>query len=373
MMHIVLAGAGHTHVELLLQAGELRRAGYEVSLVSPFPFHTYSGMGPGLVSGRYKLSDTVLPVAELARSAGVRYVADSLVGCDTDTRQIKLASGSELTYDVLSLNLGSEINTAPDRASVDGVHVFVAKPVHRLEELRHSIEERCRATDRCEVSVLGAGPAGLEIALGAMELIHRLRPRFGCVHLFHAGEAPADLRGERRDYVLRHLERAGVRFYPGQRCEPADAPGHIVVLSTGLKPPPLISTFGLPCGPDGSLRVDAYLRSVSDPRVFAVGDSAYFDPAPLDRVGVYAVRMQRVLLHNLLMGPTGTLEPFRATGPYLAGFNLGFGKGLLYRDKWTLYGRPAFRLKDAIDRRFIRHYRERRPHRACIDQLPAEQ
>src|SRR5690606_32071423 len=55
---------------------------------------------------------------------------------------------------------------------------------------------------------------------------------------------------------------------------------------------------GLAVSAEGYVRVDAHLRSVSHPNVFAVGDCAQW-AKPLPKAGVYAVRMGPVLTHNL--------------------------------------------------------------------------
>ena len=52
-------------------------------------------------------------------------------------------------------------------------------------------------------------------------------------------------------------------------------------------------------GPDGGLRVNEYLQSVDHPEVFGGGDCIYFEDRPMDKVGVYAVRENPVLYHNL--------------------------------------------------------------------------
>ena len=53
------------------------------------------------------------------------------------------------------------------------------------------------------------------------------------------------------------------------------------------------------------MQIDGCLRSVSHPRVFAVGDCAHWHQ-PLPKAGVYAVRMGPVLLDNLLASLQGT-------------------------------------------------------------------
>ncbi len=365
-MHIVLAGAGHTHIELLRRGSEFRRAGHALTLISPEPYHAYSGMGPGLLSGIYSEVDIVLPAAALARRAGARYIPDRIVSCDTSARVLTLASGAVCDYDLLSLNLGSEsMDKRPD--DLPGRRVYTAKPIRELSALRVEIERCCRDHDGCEISVIGAGAAGLEIAANAKELLSNFRPQRSVVNLFSSNAAPAGLTGGRREYVERHLARIAVAFFGGMKVPPAEVPGDIIVIATGLQPPQVLRNFDLALAPDGSVLVDRYLRSRSTNRVFAVGDCAYFEEQPLDRVGVYAVRQQSVLMANLMAAAkrggtqveagSGTI-PFSATGPYLAGFNLGYGCGLLYKGSWTLSGRPAFVVKDRIDRAFMRRYQK---------------
>ncbi|MGH7483753.1 MAG: pyridine nucleotide-disulfide oxidoreductase, partial [Longimicrobiales bacterium] len=107
----------------------------------------------------------------------------------------------------------------------------------------------------------------------------------------------------------------------------------------------------------GALRVDAALRAIHDPRVFAVGDCAAFEPRPLPRVGVYAVRQAPVLFENLVAAAEGA--PLRAYHPqrrHLLILNLGAGEGLAVRGRLHGHGRAAFRLKDWLDRRFLERY-----------------
>ena len=72
-----------------------------------------------------------------------------------------------------------------------------------------------------------------------------------------------------------------------------------IFLATGVKPHPVFANSKLPVGPDGGLRVNRYLQSVEFKTIFGGGDCIYFEHAPLDKVGVYAVRQNPILRHNL--------------------------------------------------------------------------
>jgi len=146
-------------------------------------------------------------------------------------------------------------------------------------------------------------------------------------------------------------------FGDGRR-EAAD----FVLLATGVHPPPLMRRSALATDEEGALRVDDRLQSVSHPGVFGGGDCIRFESMPLSRAGVYAVRQAPVLFDNLLASLLGgVLRVFRPQEKYLLILNLGDGTGLITRGKFVASGRAAFRLKDLLDRRFLRTVRGARP------------
>ena len=119
---------------------------------------------------------------------------------------------------------------------------------------------------------------------------------------------------------------------------------------------------GLPVDERGFLRVGDDLRCTEYPQIFAAGDCATLDSEPeLPKAGVYAVRQGPVLAANLRAVARGRrLRPFRPQRDFLVLLNTGDGHAILSRGGLALRSRFAWRLKDAIDRRFIRRY-ERPP------------
>ncbi|MFW6363465.1 MAG: NAD(P)/FAD-dependent oxidoreductase [Spirochaeta sp.] len=366
---IILVGAGHTHIEILRRGRELQQQGHEAVCISPAPLHPYSGMGPGVLGGRYRPEETLLPAAELAQRNGIRFIQDRVTGVDTAARTIQLAAGQELRYTLLSLNIGSESEGVPAPG------VFSAKPISELFRARREIESRAAAGLRTRIAVVGGGPSGVELAGNAACLLQQLRAEGGVVLYSADANRLAGVSGRRFRYIVRRLRVQGVDIRFGVRADIHQLDADIILAAGGVRPPQISKAFGLPAAADGSFLVDEYLRVQGFTDIFAVGDCAWFahpeSGRPLDRVGVYAVRQQEVLMENLLatasVGPGGssaepgparapTLTPFTGVGRYLSGVNLGCGRGMLYRGCWTVTGRPAFRLKDWIDRRFVRRY-----------------
>lgn len=131
----------------------------------------------------------------------------------------------------------------------------------------------------------------------------------------------------------------------------------MVFLAVGVSPSPLFRDSGLPTGEDGGLLVNECLQSVRHPELFGGGDCISLEGTPLARVGVYAVRQNRILHRNLLAflegRPLGRFDP---GGAYLMILNMGDGRGIFRRKEFVWDGPFAFRLKDAIDRRFMRRF-----------------
>jgi NADH dehydrogenase FAD-containing subunit len=114
---------------------------------------------------------------------------------------------------------------------------------------------------------------------------------------------------------------------------------------------------GLPTAVDGGLLVNSYLQSVAYPNIFGGGDCISLEGHSLAKVGVYAVRENPLLYHNLLSAlEGGKMMTFKPQKYFLLIFNMGDGQGIFWKKNWVWEGRLAFLLKDYIDRRFMRNF-----------------
>lgn len=365
---LVFAGAGHAHLPVLARLERFARAGVSVTVISPRSFW-YSGMGPGLLSGQYEAEDASVDVRAMTESAAGSFLEDRVAAIDADRRIVTTEGGERVPYDALSLNVGSEVAMPPGCAGSD--RVFPVKPVSRLLELRHRIL-RCEPGRSLRILVAGGGAAGCEAAANALALCRR-RGRKAAIRLVTgdarllagmpegAGRRMADwCRGNgvavETGRRVSGIEGEDVLFEDGRR-EAAD----FVLLATGVHPPPLLKRSSPAADAEGALRVDDRLQSVSHPGVFGAGDCIRFESMPLPRAGVYAVRQAPVLFDNLLAALLGgDLRVFRPQEKHLLILNLGDGTGLMTRGNFVASGRAAFRLKELLDRRFLRNIRRAR-------------
>lgn len=326
-MRLVLLGGGHAHAAVLR---ELR--GADVTLVTPYPHHTYSGMLPGYIAGHYRIDEIRIDLAALAARAGVKLVLGRVAALDAAQRVARLEGGTELHYDCASLNLGSE-SGAP-------AYALPAKPFEPFLERWLEMKDRLR-----NVAVAGAGAAGVELA---MAIAHRTQVRvtlFSDQPMFRPGLARRIARALARNGVGL---RAGVAFADGMR-ENFD----LVVWTAGAAALPWLRASGLATDERGFVLVDERLRSVSHPEVFAAGDCATLRGAPHPKSGVYAVRHAPVLAANL-RGETRRYVPQRRA---LALISCGARYAIADWGGFSAEGAWAWRWKDRIDRRWIAGFR----------------
>lgn len=355
---LLLVGAGHAHLYVVKRAAELAAAGYRVRLVAP-RFFDYSGVASAVAAGALTSDAGRIDVRSLARASSVEFHEGTLEALDHQARIAVTSDGQQLSYDVLSINIGSVVAPA-------GMHVHPAvlrvKPLSGLADL----DARLRASGQpnAAVTVVGGGSSGLELAAHLS-----VRADVEQVRLVESGAViGAGLPKGARQRIVRLLASRGVDVRTecvvrnlGERrlvCDDGTEFSHdVALLATGLTAPPLLSELGL--GDGRGIPVRATLQHADHDDIYAVGDCARFLPRPLPRIGVHGVRQGPVLYRSLLARVRG--EPLPEYEPQrraLSIFDLGDGVGLAVRANWWFYGSLPLRFKRYIDRRWLRTYQD---------------
>lgn len=356
---LVLVGAGHAHLHLLRHPERLVRAGYRTTLVAPRHFH-YSGVAVAVTTGALPPETGRIDIAGLVRGH-LDHRPTTATAVDVADRVVRLADGGRLTWDLLSLDIGSTTrvpSTAPAPTVLDGSQgVLALKPLEDLHRLRQLLDEGRGRPPR--ITVLGAGSSGVELA--AQLALH---PDVAGVWLIERGERiGGDLSCRARTRLTHLLERRGVRIEVGAEVS-AIEPDHVLLgdgrriahdlalLAAGLSPAPLAASPPLG-GPDG-IPVRATLQHRDHDDVYAAGDCSHFLPAPLPRIGVHGVRQGSLLLASLEARTTGgDLPTYTPPRRSLSILDLGGGTALASRGRWWWMGPEALRLKRRIDRRWL--------------------
>ena len=369
MKRLVLLGGGHAHVEVLRSFAAEPAEGCEIVLVSPEPRQLYSGMVPGFVAGHYALDDCVIDLAALSKHAAgaFRRTAASLV--DPSRREVMLADGTALDYDVLSFDVGARAFTGEAK----GVerHAVPVRPLEVAVQGWERVRELAAGGEVRSITMVGGGAAGVELAL-AMQ--HRLNDELGerAPHLRVVTDTPhplAELARGARARLTRLMGERGIGVHCGSAV--SDVGASFVRLESGIEfasdatfwsagaaALDLIRDSGFATDDRGFLLTNDFLQSVSHGEVFGAGDCATQRDRERPKAGVFAVRAGPMLAANLRAALAGTpLQPHVTGRRYLALISAGNSYAVGAWNGFSWEGRWAWKWKDRIDRGFVARYR----------------
>ncbi|MCC5955600.1 MAG: selenide, water dikinase SelD [Natronohydrobacter sp.] len=365
---LVLIGGGHTHALVLHKWAMQPLAGARVTLINPDPTAPYTGMLPGHIAGHYSRDALEIDLIRLARRAGARVILGRADDLDPTRREVHVAGRPPIAYDVTSIDIGitSDLPALPGYAD----HAVSAKPLGAYAKRWLGWLTQMQAGETAaQIAIIGGGVAGVELALA---MAHRLQGHAPDITLVDAGPLLSHIGAQARKRLVAHLAQAQVRVIENTRPEAVTAEGLVlpdgqiiaasfVLGAAGSRPQDWLQATGLDLT-EGFITVDPFLRSVTAPEVFAVGDCAHMAHAPRPKAGVYAVRQAPILFQNLRAAlGAGQMRAYHPQRDYLKLVSLGDRTALA--DKWSLplEGRWLWGLKDRIDAKFMGQFRDARP------------
>jgi NADH:ubiquinone reductase (H+-translocating) len=264
--HIVVLGAGYTG----LNSAKLvaKRTGATVTLVNNRDRFVERMRNHQLATGQ-KLRE--MPLSDLVKGTGIRLTVDQVTRISPERRQVELARGEPVDYDLLVNALGSY-------ADLDGVpgaaeHALGIGNAEQAEHLRD------RMGTASTVAVVGAGLTGIEVVT---ELAETYPDK--TVRLTTAGALGDFLSGGGQEYLHRTLDRLGIQVWEHAHVAKVAADGllledgeHVgadaVAWTAGFTVSPLAREAGLAVDDNGRMVVDETMRSVSHPEVYGIGDA----------------------------------------------------------------------------------------------------
>ncbi|MBT3165196.1 FAD-dependent oxidoreductase [Streptomyces sp. Vc74B-19] len=274
--HVAVIGGGYAGV---MAANRLTlRDDVTVTLINPRPDLVHRVRLHQLVGG----SDDAVVTYRDVLSARVRRMVDTVTLIDAAERSVTLAAGGTLDYDYLIYAVGSG-SADPD---VPGAAEF-AYPLATLEEAQRLRRALDAADATAPVTVVGAGPTGIETAAELAEAGRR-------VTLICGGVLGPYLHTRGRRSVAKRLAKLGVTVVEGSDAKVTvvsgdtvrlanghELPSEVTVWTAGFGVPDLAVRSGLSTDAVGRLLTDETLTSVDDERIIAAGDSAAPSNQPL--------------------------------------------------------------------------------------------
>ncbi len=356
-----MVGGGHAHIEVLRQLALNPGNDVDIALFDPSPSVWYSGMLPGVIAGHYTPAEAKINLWALCQRARVRFFESPILSVNGDNNRIESGFGERHRFDLLSLDVGSVAQPLP---ASPGAYVVAVKPIDPL--LAAITEFESVRSNAPMVRIVGGGAAAVEVALAlawrwreasrrrvsivaASTLLDGFPPRARRLAL----QACKRLRVTvLENSPVRQIDPTRLRLDNGNQVET-----QLTVLATGYAPAPLLEKAVLSKAADGSVAVDAQLRCLRYPAIFASGDCADVAGLKLPKSGVYAVRQAPLLAANLLAALRGQpLQNYRHNAQALNLVSLGERRAIAVRNGLAAAGGWVWRWKDSIDRKWMRRY-----------------
>jgi selenide, water dikinase len=349
--------------------------GVRITLIARDADTPYSGMLPGHIAGHYTHAQCHIDLRPLARLAGADLIHDEAIGLDTAARRIACRMHAPVGYDIVSIDIGS----TPHLRSTPGAEQYATpvKPIDGLAARWAKIVERTldgRSAPR--FVTVGGGAAGVELTLAMQYRLRALLSEQGrdpdevSFTLVTLGQILASHNRLVRHWFHGHLKARGVRVIENNAVH--EVQQGLVVCADGQRLPfdeliwvteagaaSWLAESGLALDDGGFIKIDATLRSVSDPRVFAVGDVASNIDHPRPKTGVLAVRQGPPLDRNLRRAVAAAPPaPFAPQKQFLSLITTGDRYAVASHGWLAAQGRWLWHWKDWIDRSWMRQYQE---------------
>lgn len=372
---LVLVGGGHAHVAVMKRFAMKPVPGLRLTLITRDIHTPYSGMLPGYIAGHYSYDECHIDLGPLARFAGARIYHNEVSGVDLNKQQVFAEGRPAVSYDLLSINIGSR----PNSFNVPGVDEFAiaAKPIDIfLEKWLVLQADVAASTGEFNVAIVGGGAGGVELALSTQHRLQRL--------LLEANDDPSRLNFNllTESSSIMHAHNQGVKnrfekvFAARGICVTTNTrvvevtansvitedgsvvAADAVIWVTTASTPAWPKQSGLDVDNSGFIRVKETLQSVSNDNVFAVGDVAAL-PDPRPKSGVFAVRQGPVLADNLrALATAKRLRRYRPQKNFLGLISTGDKYAVASRGGWSFQAQWLWHIKDWIDRKFMESFNE---------------
>jgi NADH dehydrogenase len=347
---VLVVGGGYAGV---LAANHLRlNEDLDITLVNPRPSFVERIRLHQLVAGS---DDAAVNYADVL-AADIRLVVDTVELIDASARMVTLRSGPSIGSDYLIYAVGS----TGAALTVPGAADF-ALPISEFEQGQRLRAAIAATVPGAPISVVGAGPTGLEMATELAEVGHAVTLVCGVV-LGPYLSAPG------RRSVMKVMRRLGITVVDGPGttvtevrkdsvvlADGRELPSAVTIWAAGFGVPDLATRSGLATDHIGRLLTDETLTSVDNPYIVAAGDASAPSDTPLRMSCQAALPLGAQAANTVLSRIAGT-EPAVLNQAFTGQcISLGRKSGaiqLAHLDGRVLPlylgGRPAATIKEAV-------------------------
>lgn len=378
---ILILGAGYGGLTTALQLQrELKYKEADITLVNRHNYHYFTTHLHQSAAGTVNSINTKVELNKLLDTDLINFIKADVKKIDLNSKSVMLNNGAKLSYDILVIGLGSEIETFGIKGLKE--HAFFIRSMNTVRLLREHIDYmfakyKVEAQDPKYLTFVvgGAGFTGIEFVGELADRIPSLCKQFDIkeedVKIINIEASSSPLPGfdpKLVEYAIDVLKDKGVNFIMNTPIKECNSEGIIltddqqiasktIIWTGGVRGNKLIEDLGVE-NSRGRIKVDEYLRLPEHDDVFVIGDcSIMFDdsgkPFPptaqmATQQGIYVAKQLVTYIRNEEIPIDKFHFKYRGTIASL-GRDVGIGK----IGKYKLAGHTASLLKNFIDNRYL--------------------
>lgn len=356
MKKLILAGAGHGHINVLKNLSKNPLDDCQISLITNFPRQYYSGMLSGFIEGIYSEDEISFDVEKLCREAKVDYILDEILEINSQEKVVK-TKNSVYDYDYLSMNLGRD---SKEFYKIDKSKSTYVKPISEIVRFKNILaSDTDLKTNPKNLIIVGAGASGIELALSFKLAFPNL-----LITIITRGEKLLSKFNRPAQKIIKNtLKERHIKYSLGEELirvgddyietNVGKRKYDYLLLSTGFSGDD-ISYVGFETNKQNYLIIDNYLKA--DQRSLAIGDMTSLKNYPdTPKTGVFAIKEGAILFENLkkLLVGEKNLKAYKPQTLYMQIINLGKKKAIISWGPLAFKGKSAWKIKDKIDRNYM--------------------
>ena len=360
---VILVGGGHAHAIFLRKWAMHSIPGVQISLISPGPEATYTGMLPGFLAGHYSKEEIVIDLVKLCRFSGARFIMGSVNNIISKDNLISIDGRCSINYDVASIDIGVTSTINNDKRFNLNTHSIrpLGSFVDRWTEFKQKINRKKVVP---KIVIIGGGIGAVEVALAMCYSIRKLGIKYSITILDRA-KVLKNVRSSARNIIMSTLKDYSIAAFDHIKILKCDEncvqienglefESNFTVIAAGATAYEWLEKTDLSLK-DGFINVDKTLQVIGCPDIFAVGDCAHLNFSPRPKAGVFAVRQAPVLFKNIQAKLLkGSLKAFSPQKNYLKLISLGEKKAVSDYILPSVSGRAVWKLKNKIDNAFMK-------------------
>ncbi len=278
-LQVFVIGAGYAGLLATMRlAMKTRHQNVQVTLINPSEVFVERPRLHQFAANQHVKQQSIV---EILRGTGIEFIQAVVTAIDIDRQELTIQKDMNrhrLAYDYLLYTAGSTI----DQDKVPGVrqYAFTLNPTgpHSAEALKSILPELSRQGGH--LMVVGGGPTGIEAAAEFAESYPDLQ-----VSLVTQGDLAGFWGGKIQSHIHQTLTRLGVLIRDQTTVdqvkqneiltgEGSSIHFDLCLWAGGFVAPPLARKSGLAVNEHGQVLTDLYMRSISNPQIYAAGDSA---------------------------------------------------------------------------------------------------